>query len=563
MTTQQEQMSNLMMMMQEMARAMTIQAQTAAAARVPTGSLDQDRPPSSKRIICSKSFNRLAKFSKGEDNWKEYNFEFGVILGSESPDMLETLKVLESMASEVDTGMVRALDEGRADRMNLEKMSKELYEVLVITTEGEARLMVRNIISQDGIQAWHRLYRHYNRRTFARVLRVHKEAMHPKPAKDLSMLISHIVEWEDRWNRMAKEHKDPLPVIWKMAALMELCPMEVQDMIYQNVDEVNEDYDKLKQKIITWASNKVASDGVPMDIGRVENEDYEEYEVGAVGWNSQCYNCSGYGHLSRDCPSEKKGKGNMKGDGKGKGITYGKGGGNTYGKGGGKDVGKGGGKDSGKGGKSMGKGYQGTCFNCGKLGHKAWECRGGRQVGAVDEEDDEYEEVRAVQAGSVEIGTVWNIGGVECCVDKVEPMMVDEAPKTKKIEITVDSGAGASCWPSRLLKKVPMMAKDKGVRFRAANGTELKYYGTKNIQFQATGGEGICDMRFHVTDTTKPLASAAAIVKMGNRVILEDGPGKAYIEHIASGRRIPLRESGGTFLLDADCFAEVVFSGRG
>ena len=127
--------------------------------------------------------------------------------------------------------------------------------------------MVRNIISQDGIQAWHRLYRHYNRRTFARVLRVHKEAMHPKPVKDLSMLISQIVEWEDRWNRIAKQHKDPLPVIWKMAALMELCPMEVQDMIYQNVDEVNEDYDKLKQKIITWASNKVASEGIPKGRG--------------------------------------------------------------------------------------------------------------------------------------------------------------------------------------------------------------------------------------------------------------------------------------------------------
>ena len=153
--------------------------------------------------------------------------------------------------------------------MNIEKVSKELYEVLVVTTEGEVRLMVRNIATQDGIQAWHQLYLHYNRRTFARVLRMHREAMHPKPVKDMEALISHIVEWEDRWNRMAKEHKDPLPVIWKMAALMELCPPEVQDMIYQNVDEVNEDYDKLKQKIVTWTSNKVANEGVPMDIGRV------------------------------------------------------------------------------------------------------------------------------------------------------------------------------------------------------------------------------------------------------------------------------------------------------
>ena len=202
--------------------------------------------------------------------------------------MLETLKFMETSADEMDTATIRAMDESRADRMNIEKVSKELYEVLVVTTEGEARLMVRNIAIQDGIQAWHRLYLHYNRRTFARVLRMHREAMHPKPVKDMEALISHIVEWEDRWNRMAKEHKDPLPVIWKMAALMELCPPEVQDMIYQNVEEVNEDYDKLKQKIVTWTSNKVANEGVPMDIGRVgwhddHDHDHDDYEISAIG----------------------------------------------------------------------------------------------------------------------------------------------------------------------------------------------------------------------------------------------------------------------------------------
>jgi hypothetical protein len=479
----QEQFSQLMMMMQEMARAMTMQAQSMSA-NVPVGEGEhREKNSNGKRTICPKAFNRLAKFGKGEDNWKEYNFEFGVILGSESPDMQETLKYMESCTNEMDTKMIRAMDEARADRMNIEKLSKELYEVLVITTEGEARLMVRNIATQDGIQAWHRLYRHYNRRTFARILRMHKEAMHPKPVKDMGSLISHVVEWEDRWNRMAKEHKDPLPVIWKMAALMELCPPEVQDMIYQNVDEVNEDYDKLKHNIITWTSNKVASEGVPMDIGKVGwyDDHDDEYEVAAVGQHAQCYNCGGWGHHSRECPSEKKGKGNYKGDGKGKGHHFGKGGGKDIGKGG-KDSGKGG-KDAGKGSRDNGKGYQGVCFNCGKVGHKAWECRSRRQVGAVDEENDDEGEV---QAGSVEIGTIWNIGGVE--VNKVQKMEVEEGPKMKAIEITVDSGAGASCWPAKLLKKIPMMAKDKGVRFKAANGTELKYYGTKNIRFQAEGG---------------------------------------------------------------------------
>ena len=54
----------------------------------------------------------------------------------------------------------------------LEKLSKEMYEVLVMTTEGEAKKMIRIVPDKDGILAWHRLSRHCNRKTLARVLRI-------------------------------------------------------------------------------------------------------------------------------------------------------------------------------------------------------------------------------------------------------------------------------------------------------------------------------------------------------------------------------------------------------
>ena len=134
--------------------------------------------------------------------------------------------------------------------------------------------------------------------------------------------------------------------------------------------------------------------------------------------------------------------------------------------------------------------------------------------------------------------------------------------KKKSIEVTLDSGAGASCWPSNLLKEVPMGPKVKGLRFKAANGTELKYYGTKVVRFvpdDAIKQNGqkmkndMCEMKFHVTDTTKPLAAAMAVVKLGNRVVLEQGDGKSYIENLETGDRVMLKESGGTFVFDIDC----------
>ena len=51
-----------------------------------------------------------------------------------------------------------------------------------------------------------------------------REALHPKAVHDLKQLISKVVEWEEKLDRMAAEHKETLHVIWKMAALMELCP---------------------------------------------------------------------------------------------------------------------------------------------------------------------------------------------------------------------------------------------------------------------------------------------------------------------------------------------------
>ncbi len=135
--------------------------------------------------------------------------------------MLKILRAIETRAEEYDTPMVRAHDEAKADQMNLERQAKELFEVLAMTTEGEAKLMVRSAPWQDGILAWRGLNSHHNRRAMARVLTMPKEAMYPKPVKHISQLISNIVSWEDKWGRMAKGHSTDLPPLWKIAAFIE------------------------------------------------------------------------------------------------------------------------------------------------------------------------------------------------------------------------------------------------------------------------------------------------------------------------------------------------------
>ena len=76
------------------------------------------------------------------------------------------------------------------------------------------------------------------------------------------------------------------------------------------------------------------------------------------------------------------------------------------------------------------------------------------------------------------------------------------------------------------MPKVPMLPKKKGVRFVAAQGSNMEYYGRKMVKFRALRSEGgevkkgsLSEMEFHVTDSTKALASAVAIVEAGNRIV--------------------------------------------
>lgn len=92
----------------------------------------------------------------------------------------------------------------------------------------------------------------------------------------------------------------------------------------------------------------------------------------------------------------KKGKGKGKSGWKG-GVDNGAGRGKDRGKNmGGKNGRQGNPKEGSKGEKAFG--YQGTCFKCHAVGHKAWECQ------SVEEEENEEEEEKGQK---VECGSVW------------------------------------------------------------------------------------------------------------------------------------------------------------
>ena len=65
-------------------------------------------------------------------------------------------------------------------------------------------------------------------------------------------------------------------------------------------------------------------------------------------------------------------------------------------------------------------------------------------------------------------------------------------------QVTLDSGAGVSVWPKEKLKNVKLLPKKKGLKMVAANGTEIKNEGQKDIKFRGLGmeGQGAADPTF-------------------------------------------------------------------
>jgi hypothetical protein len=170
---------------------------------------------------------------------------------------------------------------------------------------------------------------------------------------------------------------------------------------------------------------------------------------------------------------------------------------------------KGYGKGGAKGEKGKGKGYQGNCFHCGQLGHKAIECPNwwkGKGVAMVDEVMEEMAD------DSAEIGGVWMIAHVGVKTEnsfQILSEMSDDLPELGD-------------------PREAMIAQ-----------VEEKRESVK------------CGMSFHVTDAKKLLASVAKMTEAGNEVKFGPKLEDNFIKCTKTGRVTPMRKENGMYVIDA------------
>lgn len=225
----------------------------------------------------------------------------------------------------------------------------QVWRALKSLTTGEARKAIMSIKTEDGFKALQKLHMHLGPSLASRQGMVLAElsGMVAKLAKTPGETRSLLMELERRVKVAEDVTVESISDMHSKSILVGILdPVTRQHTAMHRGTRAS--YDQLKRVVLEFVNNMARVDDA-MQVGMIgetaeagdetQGEDLEHFFVGAVGKGQQCFNCQGFGHLARECPSKGKGKNGDKGfgeKGKGKGSqTYGpiKGAGKSKGKG--------------------------------------------------------------------------------------------------------------------------------------------------------------------------------------------------------------------------------------
>ena len=84
-----------------------------------------------------------------------------------------------------------------------------------------------------------------------------------------------------------------IPDMWRMSAMLEICPKDVKEQMLMRLDETGENQENLKAKVISYTTNKAeqARGGQRDKTVAMELDHVSGGEVDEVRGDKRCYTC--------------------------------------------------------------------------------------------------------------------------------------------------------------------------------------------------------------------------------------------------------------------------------
>ena len=455
--------------------------------------------------------------------------------------------------------------------------SRDLYHLLLSLCRGVALDKVINATEGEGATAWSMLVSRYE----------------PKLKTRQAGLLMSILKFDfggDVLARLETFERD-CRLYQKLAgtgvednlkigiALSNMADGALKEHLIMSAERLR-NWELFRAEMESISRVKQFAGAVPMDVDAMTKGSW-----GKGGKPSQqqrpttCHNCGQHGHWSRDCPK-----------GKGKGYK---------GKG---SKGKGKKGKKGKSGKS-----DDNCRRCGQPGHYARNCTSSRPLLTVEEEfgatDDSWwshdtvawtdaswhddggwhehswaEESSAPAPPPGQTPTTTSTAGasshdhmfggffLNCIAEQHcgrDGLFCGECESSSSLDaelnalevntlsqsctFTVDSGAALSCCGPSVGADYPCKPAPER-KLRTATGALVADYGNKELCIDAGGQDGIRMIKAASANVSKNLLSVSELIDRGHDVVFSRRA--SYIQHEASGRRIPLVRRNGVFELE-------------
>ena len=141
----------------------------------PGGGATATTPSGWNATIHPKSNSRLDKFAGGEEKWREWSCVFRIATATQNAMVFEILNWIDEHGEHTFREIMATDPEGmRKGRLNgTETIDKEIFQHLVLRTDGEAKMVEKPVECADGFVPYSRLHAKCSRRILARIMRIH------------------------------------------------------------------------------------------------------------------------------------------------------------------------------------------------------------------------------------------------------------------------------------------------------------------------------------------------------------------------------------------------------